>query len=144
VREKIIFSDLAHIILITITDIFLFRLIKKQLVKKRKLLLSMSRMNLKLTKQMSTRNFFVFRFPLAVFNFYVLIIRYDSNLMQYLTNLIVYLVCRKFKLCESIEQIFYFLYLLSYPVRVIFFKFDFNFKESTLIIRQRIINFFRF
>jgi len=144
VREKIIFSDLAHIILITITDIFLFRLIKKQLVKKRKLLLSMSRMNLKLTKQMSTRNFFVFIFPLAVFNFYVLIIRYDSNLMQYLTNLIVYLVCRKFKLCESIEQIFYFLYLLSYPVRVIFFKFDFNFKESTLIIRQRIINFFRF
>jgi len=105
-------------------------------------------MNLKLTKQMSTRNrisrmiilnginFFLFRFRLAVFNFYVLIIRYDSYLMQYLPNLIVYLVCRKFKLCESIEQIFYFLYLLSYPIQfVIFFKFDIAKKYQNLKIK---------
>jgi len=80
-------------------------------------------------------NYFLFRCPFAIFNFYVLIFRHDEKVKKHLPNLISFLVCHRFNFCKSIGEIFYFLYLISYFIQfAIFYKLDKNFKESFLSI----------
>jgi len=128
---KIIFSDLTYIVATTIVDILLFNLIKKQMKNKRKILhLNNNNASIlvKKKKKMSAEyrlsrmiilngiNYFMFRFPYAIFNFYV---------------------------CKSIGEIFYFLFLLSYFIQfAIFYKLDNNFKQSFSSIKIGIKTYF--
>jgi len=149
---KIIFSDFIYIISATLVDVLLFKLIKKQMENKKKILLininNKKRIaNNKKQNKLSAEhrisrmiilngiNYFLFRCPFAIFNFYVLIFRHDEKVKKHLPNLISFLVCHRFNFCKSIGEIFYFLYLISYFIQfAIFYKLDKNFKESFLSI----------
>ena len=156
---KIIFSDLTYIVATTIVDILLFSLIKKQMKNKRKILHLNNNNNASILvrkkKKMSAEyrlsrmiilngiNYFMFRFPYAIFNFYVLIFRYDTKMKTYFPNLITNIVCHKYNMCKSIGEIFYFLFLLSYFIQfAIFYKLDNNFKESFSSIKVKIKTIF--
>ena len=161
---KIIFSDLTYIIATTIVDILLFKIVKKQMDNKRKILLNLNQNrtvatgaanNKKKEKILSAEyrisrmiilneiNYFIFRFPFAVYNFYDLIFRHDEKAGKHLPNLVSFLVCHRFSFCKSIGQIFYFLYLISYFLQfIIFYKLDKNFKESCLLKIAKFKNVF--
>jgi hypothetical protein len=161
---KIIFSDLTYIIATTIVDILLFKIVKKQMDNKRKILLNLNQNrtttatganNKKKENILSAEyrisrmiilneiNYFIFRFPFAVYNFYDLIFRHDEKAEKHLPNLISFLVCHRFNFCKSIGQIFYFLYLISYFLQfIIFYKLDKNFKESCSLKITKFKKFF--
>jgi len=162
---KILFSDLSYIIATTIIDIFLFKIVKKQMDKKRKILLNLNQNrtaaattttnNKKKENKISAEyrisrmiilngiNYFVFRFPFAIVKFYVLIFRHDEKEKKFLPNFISYLMCKNYKLCQNMGELFYFLFLVSYFIQFfIFFKLDKNFKDSLLAIITKIKNVF--
>jgi hypothetical protein len=154
---KLIFSDFTYIIATTVVDILLFKIVKKQMENKRKILINLNQnnrtdMNKKKNKQKENNklsadhrisrmiilngiNYSLFRFPYSIFNFYVLIFRHDLKAKKHFPNLASFLVCHQFNFCQSIGEIFYFLYLVSFFIQfVIFYKLDKNFKESCLSI----------
>ena len=52
-------------------------------------------------------------------------------------------MCKNYKLCENIGEIFYFLFLISYFIQFcIFYKLDKNFKDSFLAIKTKIKKLF--
>jgi len=153
---NIIFSDITYILATTIIDVLLFKLVKEQMAAKRLILthssLTAPQTNEKLSAEQRVSrmiilngvNYFLFRLPLALIHFYSFFFRYDKLEEKHLPNMISYIVCRRYKFCKNLSQIFYFLYLLSYLVQFfIFYKLDRNFKESTLGIKKRIKNFFK-
>lgn len=76
-------------------------------------------------------NFLVLRFPLALLSFYGFIFRFDNQEYQHKPNTYLYIICRYYKFCTSLEEIFYFIYLNSYIIQFfIFLKLDKNIKES--------------
>jgi hypothetical protein len=150
---NVFFSDLTYIIAITTIDILLFRLVKKQLAAKH-LLLTQSNVtqqsNEKLTAEqrisrmiiLNGINYFIFRLPLAIVNFYGFFFRYDEK--QIYPNLISYIVCRKYKFCKNLTQFLYFIYLISYFFQFfIFYKLDKNFHESAVNIKNKIKKIFK-
>ena len=85
-------------------------------------------------------NFLMLKFPLAIIDLYGLVFRFENDgfSTRYEPNLYFYLVCRTFRLCESVYEIFYFFHLFSYIVQFfVFYKLDKNFKESFIKIRTR-------
>jgi hypothetical protein len=153
---KLIFSDFTYIIATTVVDILLFKIVKKQMENKRKILINLNQNNrteinnnkkkkennkLSADHRISRMiilngiNYLLFRFPYSIFNFYVLIFRHDLKANKHFPNLASFLVCHKFNFCQSIGEIFYSLYLISFFIQfVVFYKLDKNFKESCLSI----------
>ena len=154
---KLIFSDFTYIIATTVVDILLFKIVKKQMENKRKILININQnnrteMNNNKNKKKENNklsadhrisrmiilngiNYLLFRFPYSIFNFYVLIFRHDLKVKKHFPNLASFLVCHQFNFCQSIGEIFFFLYLVSFFIQfVIFYKLDKNFKESCLSI----------
>ena len=141
---RIIFSDLMHII----ATPYIF--MKKTLRAKILLITNPERMN-KLKKYafktlnrvtfmiiFNQFNFIFFLLPLAILSFYGFIFRHDKQLKSHEPDLISYLICKGFKFCEAIGQLFVCLYLKSFLIQFItFYKFDRNFKISIIHIKQK-------
>jgi hypothetical protein len=160
---RIIFSDLAHIVVSTIIDIVLFNFVKKKM-KMRKtlthanLVLSLvvntsnsvqkKKQNKKPTKshdRISTMiilngiNFLLLRFPIALLSFYGFVFRYNKQANRYQPDLASYIICKKTLFCQSLQELFICFYLISFILQFfIFFGLDTNFKESILHLKKNI------
>jgi len=158
---RIIFSDLAHIIVSTIIDIVLFGFVKKQIRIKKTLVNANQVLSLiagqsvnkkKLNKnhvkshdRISTMiilngiNFLLLRFPIALLSFYGFVFRYNKYTKKYEPDLVSYIICKTIKLCGSLQETFTCLYLVSFIVQFfIFYCLDNNFKESLLQLKLKI------
>lgn len=158
---KIIFSDAFYIIISFIIDLILLKFLKKKIEQKKKLLFYpvifntvnqvatimvdqiLERNQIRIKRFDSTKkrmtsmiilngiNFIFFRLPLSLLSFYGFIYRFDKNSNFYKPSLISYIICRAFKLCSALDDLFYFVYLISFVVQyTILYKLDKNFKES--------------
>ena len=133
---KLILTDLLIFALTIAIDCYLICFIKKSMIN--------SGHNREVKKKAKQRtiimlilngiNFLLLRLPSTLIGFYGLFFNYKTKSRtetQYYPNVISYLVCRVFKFCDSLEQAFYFLYLLSFLVQFfIFYKLDSNFKAG--------------
>ncbi len=82
-------------------------------------------------------NFLIFRLPMAVLSFYGFIFRYDYQEKVHKPDLTMYLICRYFKFCRSLNEFFYFIYLNSFIIQFfIFYKLDKNFKKGLKSIKR--------
>jgi len=142
---KIIVSDLLFYALSIFFDAYLVIFISKSISKiKSALAIGVNNKTIE-KKQASKRrliamiilngiNFLIFRLPLALIDIYGLIISINLEnkySLEYTPNLKTFLVCRYFKFCDSIQKLFYSLYVLSFFIQFyIFYKLDINFKES--------------
>jgi hypothetical protein len=154
---KIIFSDIFYILISFIIDLFLFVFVKKSMIKKERLTVSfvanLNRVVLDISRNQNEQekqkkinslknritlmiflngiNFLIFRIPLAVLSFYGFIFRYDYQVKVHKPDLTMYLICRYFKFCRSLNGFFYFIYLNSFIIQFfIFYKLDKNFKKG--------------
>jgi hypothetical protein len=76
-------------------------------------------------------NFILFRLPLAIISLYGFVFRYDNEENKHKPNLTMYIICRYFRFCISLNEFFYFIYLNSIIIQFfIFYKLDKNFKKS--------------
>ena len=83
-------------------------------------------------------NFIFLRFPFSMISFYGFMYRYDNTTKEYKPDLVSYIICKRFRFCLTLEEVFYSIYLISYLVHfLIFLKLDKNFRESFKIIRQK-------
>jgi len=84
-------------------------------------------------------NFLIFRLPLSILSFYGFLFRYDYDEHIHKPNLNSYLICRFFRFCISLEDFFYFCYLVSFIIQFfIFFKLDKNLQESFRKLRKNL------
>jgi len=87
-------------------------------------------------------NFFVFRFPLALISLYGLIFYYDDSnnkSAHYKPDIASFVICRAFRLCDTIEEFLFIIYLISFFIQFfIFYKYDKNFKESFISLKTNI------
>jgi len=173
---KIIFSDLFYILISFIIDLILLLFVKKSMIKKQsltiKFLVNVNRVvinstgigNTERDKQkkinslknritlmiiLNGLNFLLLRLPLALISFYGFIFRYDNNETKYKPNLTMYLICRYFRFCFSLNSFCYFIYLNSFIIQFfIFFKLDKNFKNIFKsyknYLKQNVSNIFSF
>jgi hypothetical protein len=149
---KILFSDLFFIVLTLVIDIILFLFVQKQMEKKKALLKNLSNppKNLSTENRISRivilngLNVFFLRFPFALINIYVLVFYYDKKTKNYMPNIESYLICRTFKFCESLDKLFFNIFLLSFIGEfLIFYKLDNNFKTVVSTLRKKIKSFFK-
>ena len=125
-------------------DFFLLIFIRKSINKKRALNIKTNEIKMgrkKITKMviLNSLNYLIFRFPSALFDFYGLIFRFDKKTKRYFPNLILFLVCKKLKACESLDNLFYLFYIISFIVQfVVFYKYDKNFSEGFKLILTKI------
>ena len=90
-------------------------------------------------------NFLIFRFPLAVVSFYGFYFRFNNQTNKYEPNLNTYIICRYYRFCLSLEDIFFLFYLNSYVIQFfIFYKLDKNFKENFIFLLKRLKKFICF
>jgi hypothetical protein len=132
---KFILIDLLFFVLTIVIDCTLIRFIKKSMLDS-----NHNREVKKIAKQRTITmlvlngiNFLVLRSPSLIIDFYVFFFNHKTKgtKIQYFPSIVDYLVCRVFNFCESIKQVFYFLYMLSYLVQLfIFYKLDSNFKAG--------------
>jgi hypothetical protein len=150
---KLIFSDLSYIVLNLIIDLKLLSFIKYQNSKKIKIISqvvisnnnnnnSSNKTNKKSSANSNTNrltsmvifnglNCFILRFPIALTNMYGFIFRFDKSDKLFKPNVYGYIVCRGFKICSHLQDIFYFLYILSLLIQfLIFFHFDILFRKG--------------
>jgi hypothetical protein len=156
---KLIFSDLFYILISFIIDLILFLFIKKSMKKKSMLTVSFvanvnrviigsignnqtenkdkknkinslkNRMTLIII--LNGFNFILFRLPLAIISLYGFVFRYDNEENKHKPNLTMYIICRYFRFCISLNEFFYFTYLNSIIIQFfIFYKLDKNFRKS--------------
>jgi len=87
-------------------------------------------------------NFLVFRFPLALISLYGLIYYLDSNeITHYKPDIASFIICRAYRLCDTIEEFLFIIYLISFFIQFyIFYKYDLNFKESFKLLKSNISN----
>jgi hypothetical protein len=163
---KIIFSDISYIIISFTIDLILFSYIKKSMAKKTKLTVSFvadvnrviigtqTENNNKTKNKINSLknrmtliiilngfNFILFRLPLAIISFYGFVFRYDNEENKHKPNLTMYIVCRYFRFCKSLNEFFYFIYLNSIILQFfIFYKLDKNFKKSFKSIKINLKN----
>jgi hypothetical protein len=161
---RIIFSDLISMILVSIIDISLLSFLVKQMKKKENLTLnggasSSSRNNpqqeLRIWKKKRKRkisenrltslivlngiNFLFLKLPSAIVNFYGFVYFYDKTNKQYKPNLTDYIICRRFKFCEYINELAQIFYFLSFVFQFfIFIKLDKNFHDIFFILYSKI------
>ena len=142
---KLIFSDLSYIILNLIIDLKLLSFIKIQNAKKATItsnILNNNNNNNRNKVDSTTNrltsmivlnglNCFILRFPSALTNMYGFIFRFDYSDKLFKPNVYGYIVCRGFKICSHLQDIFYFLYILSLLSQfLIFFHFDILFSKG--------------
>jgi len=168
---KIIFSDIFYIITSFLIDLILILFIKKSMSKKERLtvtfVVNVNRVIIgpienqaenndqtkrkKKTNSVKNKmtliiilngfNFIFFRLPLAILSFYGFFIRYDIEENKFKPNLIMYIICRFFKFCISLNSFFYFFYLNSFILQFfIFYNLDKNFKKSLKSIKKYLKN----
>ena len=148
---KVIFSDLFYIIFNLIIDLKLLSFIKTQIAKRSNIVAQQIENNIS-NKANSTKkrittmiilnglNCLILRFPSAFANFYGFIFRYDKKDKIFKPNISGYIVCRGFKICPSLQEILYFLYLLSLILQfLIFLKFDKIFHKGYNEIKENIL-----
>jgi len=147
---NIFFSDLTYILSTTIIDILLFKIVKGQMAAKRLILSTRPALvntnEILSAEQRISRmvilngfNYLIFRLPLAIIHFYGFFYRYDTDTKKHYPSLIGYIVCRRYKFCKNLAEIFYFLYLVSFLIQfIIFYKLDKNFRGSILSIKNKI------
>lgn len=163
---RIIFSDTIYIVMSFVIDVLLFFFVRTQMRNKEKLIfgLSLSAGGQELQKrQMNTRrqarasinritsiiilnslNFLVFRFPASLLTFYGFIYFYDKTERRYEPSILGFAVCHGFRVCESLNELFHFLYLLSFIVQFfILFKLDKNFIQNYQEMKNSIKNILR-
>jgi hypothetical protein len=135
---KLIFSDLSYIVLNVIVDLKLLSFVKIQNAKKVTITSKiLSNNNNKRNKGDSTTNkitsmiilnglnCFILRFPSALANMYGFIFRFDKYNKSFEPTISGYIVCRRHKICDNLQEILYFFYLISLLLQFfIFFKFD--------------------
>jgi hypothetical protein len=148
---KVIFSDLFYIILNLIIDLKLLTFIKIQNTKRIRNLAQVVNNNNSNQADSNTNrltsmiilnglNCFILRFPSAFANLYGFIFRYDKTDKIFKPNISGYIVCRGFKICPSLQEILYFLYLLSLILQfLIFLKFDKIFHKGYNEIKENIL-----
>ena len=150
---KLIFSDLAHIIVSTIVDCFLLAFVKNKLKQKQTLLNARGFLSVNLIhsirqvrlkkKQNQPKdritqmiilngiNFLVLRLPVALISFYGFVFRYDQETKTAEPSLFSYIICKEKRLCASLHELFLCSYLVSFIFQFfIFYKLDTNFKLS--------------
>ena len=90
-------------------------------------------------------NFLIFRFPLAVVSFYGFYFRFNNQTNRYEPNLNIYIICRYYRFCLSLEDIFFLFYLNSYIIQfIIFYRLDKNFKENFIYLLKILKKFICF
>jgi hypothetical protein len=170
---KLLFSDIFYILISFIIDLILFLFIKKSMAKKERLTVSfvanLNRViigstttitenqteNLGQNKINSLKNritliiifngfnFLLFRLPLAILSVYGFIFRYDKEENKLKPNLTMYIICRYFRFCICLNELFYFFYLNSFIIQFfIFYNLDKNFKKSFNSIKEYLKKFF--
>lgn len=148
---RIIFSDTIYILFSIFIDFLFFLFVKKQMKKKKSLLflnladnenkVKCQTRKMRLANRSSKRiatiiilnglNFFLFRLPSALFSFYAFIYIYDKTEMKYKPSVIGYIICRSFKLCKTLAELFQTFYLVSYILQFfILVILDKNFREG--------------
>jgi len=152
---KLIFSDFVYIVLNLIIDLRLLSFIRMQQIKN---LRSIERLNVpsKLSQIKSTTNrvtfmivlnglnCFILRFPGAFSSFYGFIFRYDKADNVYRPSIPAYIVCHSFKFCPNLQEILYFLYLISLLLQfLIFLKFDKIFYKGFIEIKNNFTKIFK-
>ena len=157
---KIIFSDLVLILVSSFIDFALFVFVKRQEAKRRKLLprttatssLVVAPVTLQpQSDQTAARNrisrmiilnglnCFVMRLPLAVMSFYGFVFRFDRDTQTFMPTMNLYLLCKRFKLCQASENILFFLFMISFLFQfIIVYNLDKNFKGSVAHIWKKI------
>ena len=117
---KILFSDLLLFILSILIDSFLIVFIKKSIKSNFHIL---SNSNLKMKKRCKARitamiflngiNVTFLRFPSALMDFYGLFFTFEisDDKLNYKPNHLAFIICRVFRVCESLQQVFYFFYI---------------------------------
>jgi len=82
-------------------------------------------------------NFVLFRLPQAIVSLSVFIFKIDKEHGSFEPNLISYIVCKKIKICDSVEKISSCFYLISFLFQFyIFYKLDKNFKQSLVHLKN--------
>jgi len=90
-------------------------------------------------------NFLIFRLPSAVVSFYGFYFRYNNQTNRYEPNLNVYIICRYYRFCLSLEDTFFLFYLNSYIIQFfIFYRLDKNFKENFIFLLKILKKFISF
>jgi hypothetical protein len=169
---KIIFSDIFYILISFIIDLYLFFFVKKSMIKKERLTVSfvtnVNRVVLDISRDQNNNeqekqkkinslknrltlmiilngfNFLIFRLPMAMLSFYGFIFRYDYQEKVHKPDLTMYIICRYFKFCRSLNAFFYFIYLNSFIIQFfIFYKLDKNFKKGFKGIKIYLKKYFR-
>jgi hypothetical protein len=151
---KVIFSDLFYIIFNLIIDLKLLSFIKTQNSKRSKIVAQVVNNNTNQADSTSNRltfmiilnglNCFILRFPSAFANLYGFIFRYDKTDKIFKPNISGYIVCRGFKICSSLQEILYFLFLISLLIQFfIFLKFDKIFHKGYNEIKENILKKFK-
>ena len=157
---RMIFSDLAHMIVSSLIDVVLFVFVKRKMKLKRSLLyantvmnLVMSRMKRKKILRNSTKskdrisqmiilngiNFLVFKSPSAILSFYGFVFRYNRETRTHEPNLISYILCKEKKMCASLQEIFLSFYFVSFLFQFfIFYRLDTNFKFSFYSLKKKV------
>jgi hypothetical protein len=146
---RLIFSDLAHIILLTVFDVSLLVHVKRQIKLKKRLtqsiliqcVITQRQKYLKKKQQNQSKdrlstiimlngiNFLFLRLPLALSSFYGFMFTYSREQLKYEPNLFIYIMCKPIGLCRSLKEIFTCFYFLSFILQFfIFYKLDTNFK----------------
>jgi hypothetical protein len=139
---KIIFSDLSYIVFNLIIDFKLLSFIKIQNARRIQLVTRLTVVGetnqfnstthrLTVMIILNGLNCFLLRFPSAFASFYGFIFRFDIADKIFKPNIPSYIVCRGFKICPSLQEILYFLYLFSLFLQFfIFLKFDKIFRKG--------------
>jgi hypothetical protein len=147
---KIIVSDLSFYLLSIFFDVSLILFIKKSINSVRSALTVGFTSKIIEKKKASKRrltamiilnglNFFIFRLPLALIDLYGLIVsislfinsKNNEFSLEYKPDLTVFLICRHFNFCDSLQKLFYSFYAFSFLIQFyIFYKLDSNFKEA--------------
>lgn len=166
---KIVFSDLSYLFVSTTIDVLLVLFLKKQnkikqrvfhqinqnrqdepksrlctilfckKIKRKKTLAEKAENRLTKMIILNGINFILFRFPLALLSFYGYVFSYDTQNKKFTSSIYSYIVCRRHKLCESIEKIFFCVFLISFLVQfLIFYCLDKNIKESVKKMKEKI------
>jgi hypothetical protein len=160
---RILFSDIAYIVLVFIIDCCLLFFVTQQMKQKIALLIQNHNSNhlndseaailmcqkMRQIKNSENRisaiivlngiNFLVFKLPSALIGMYGFVYVYDQTNKIYKPNLIDYIVCRHFKFCECVAELTHLFYLLSYLNQFfIFYKLDKNFNDNFKCLVLRI------
>jgi len=157
---RMIFSDLAHMIVSSLIDVFLFFFVKRRMQMKKNLMqtatiLSLVSSQMKRKKMLKTTrkskdrisqmiilngiNFLVLKLPLAIWSFYGFVFRYNKESRTHEPSLVSYILCKNKKLCANLQEIFLCFYFVSFLFQFfIFYRLDNNFRLSFYSLKKNV------